>query len=304
MNSQIPEIITYITSQTSSDFQAHLNKISQSCQVFLQALYTNPTQKIVCVTSGGTSIPLEKNTVRTIENFSTGQRGALSAEYFLKSGFYVLYLYRTNSKSPFLWRHSMKDLFESYDENNEEFIKKSGILADLKEYSKYKGKILPLEYCSVMEYLSLCFMIAKQFAGFSYQENTMFYLAAAVSDFYIPIEKMSTHKIQSKEYGSNKILIELENVPKTMKFLKEIAMKTKFVAFKLETDEGILTEKVKESFVKYGVDAIVGNILDRRRREIFLYTKEDVKKIEVKEGEEEILLEENLVKFLSEFFWK
>ena len=27
---------------------------------------------IVLVTSGGTSVPLEKNTVRTIENFSTG----------------------------------------------------------------------------------------------------------------------------------------------------------------------------------------------------------------------------------------
>lgn len=35
---------------------------------------------VVLVTSGGTSIPLEKNVVRSIENFSTGGRGARSAE--------------------------------------------------------------------------------------------------------------------------------------------------------------------------------------------------------------------------------
>lgn len=35
---------------------------------------------VVCVTAGGTAVPLEANTVRTIDNFSTGRRGAISAE--------------------------------------------------------------------------------------------------------------------------------------------------------------------------------------------------------------------------------
>ena len=35
---------------------------------------------------GGTIVPLEKNTVRFIDNFSTGSRGAASAEYFLAQG--------------------------------------------------------------------------------------------------------------------------------------------------------------------------------------------------------------------------
>ena len=35
---------------------------------------------VVCVTAGGTAVPLEANTVRTIDNFSTGRRGAMSAE--------------------------------------------------------------------------------------------------------------------------------------------------------------------------------------------------------------------------------
>ena len=35
---------------------------------------------IVCVSSGGTTVPLEQNTVRFIDNFSSGERGAVSAE--------------------------------------------------------------------------------------------------------------------------------------------------------------------------------------------------------------------------------
>ena len=41
-------------------------------------------KKVVIVTSGGTTVPLEKNTVRFIDNFSTGTRGATSAEYSLE----------------------------------------------------------------------------------------------------------------------------------------------------------------------------------------------------------------------------
>ena len=56
---------------------------------------------VVFVTSGGTSIPLEKNTVRSVENFSTGRRGAISTEYFLKKGYFVIFLHRKPSFEPF-----------------------------------------------------------------------------------------------------------------------------------------------------------------------------------------------------------
>lgn len=54
------------------------------------------------ITSGGTSVPLEKNTVRSIENFSSGLRGAASAEYFLKAGFNVVFFFRNTSLRPFI----------------------------------------------------------------------------------------------------------------------------------------------------------------------------------------------------------
>ena len=42
------------------------------------------TRPVVCVTSGGTTVPLERHCVRFIDNFSGGTRGALSAENFLQ----------------------------------------------------------------------------------------------------------------------------------------------------------------------------------------------------------------------------
>jgi len=55
----------------------------------------------VLVSSGGTSVPLEKNTVRSVENFSTGTRGARSTEYFLKRGHPVIFFHRGTSIKPF-----------------------------------------------------------------------------------------------------------------------------------------------------------------------------------------------------------
>ena len=44
---------------------------------------------------------LEENTVRSIENFSTGTRGSLCAEHFLRNDYYVIFLHRDTSKRPF-----------------------------------------------------------------------------------------------------------------------------------------------------------------------------------------------------------
>lgn len=81
-------------------------------------------RKIVVVTSGGTTVPLERNTVRFVDNFSTGTRGALSVECvrtargcaagaamphdararreFLEAGYAVVFLHRAGSQQPFL----------------------------------------------------------------------------------------------------------------------------------------------------------------------------------------------------------
>ena len=68
--------------------------------------------------------------------------------------------------------------------------------------------------------------------------RAVFYLAAAVSDFYIPESKMTEHKIQSREISTLKI--ELEPVPKLLGIIKEKNPNAVAISFKLETDKTIL----------------------------------------------------------------
>ena len=68
-------------------------------------IHKNTTVPIVLITSGGTIVPLEKNMVRFIDNFSQGTRGANSVECFLSEGYAVVFLYRKKSRLPFT--HSM-----------------------------------------------------------------------------------------------------------------------------------------------------------------------------------------------------
>ncbi len=73
----------------------------------------NYDEKIVLITSGGTSVILEKNTVRSIENFSTGKRGALCSEEFLKRGYIVIFFHRDTSLLPFLHYFHLSDFFDN-----------------------------------------------------------------------------------------------------------------------------------------------------------------------------------------------
>jgi phosphopantothenate-cysteine ligase len=63
------------------------------------------SEGICLITSGPTSVPIDP--VRSIENFSTGTRGARLAEYFLEEGWSVIFLYRENSVRPFRHRISI-----------------------------------------------------------------------------------------------------------------------------------------------------------------------------------------------------
>lgn len=57
-----------------------MNELSEllfSCHI----LENGRPVRVVCVTSGGTTVPLEQRCVRYIDNFSSGNRGAASTEY-------------------------------------------------------------------------------------------------------------------------------------------------------------------------------------------------------------------------------
>ncbi|MCO5590939.1 hypothetical protein L7F22_044915 [Adiantum nelumboides] len=53
--------------------------IRQTVKTFVDQNYLQHN-RLVCVTSGGTTVPLERRCVRFIDNFSSGNRGAASTE--------------------------------------------------------------------------------------------------------------------------------------------------------------------------------------------------------------------------------
>lgn len=56
--------------------------------------------------SGGTTVPLERNMVRFVDNFSAGTRGAASTEHFIEAGYGVIFMHRLHSLQPFSRHYS------------------------------------------------------------------------------------------------------------------------------------------------------------------------------------------------------
>merc|ERR1711942_89987 len=88
-------------SPPSVDVESERRRLDEFLTLPENCLDDHSHLKLVLITSGGTTIPLEKNTVRFLDNFSTGSRGASSAEYFLQKDYLVVFLHRRSSLKPF-----------------------------------------------------------------------------------------------------------------------------------------------------------------------------------------------------------
>lgn len=264
-------------------------------------------RKVVLVTSGGTTVPLESKTVRFIDNFSVGSRGAASTEYFLKKGYAVVFLHRNRSLKPFL-RHlstyNFLDLLELDGENQDAPVKVksehqkwlSSILRDYEQVQRDRS-LLWVEFQSLSEYLHLLQMCSTCLQGFG--KSAMLYLAAAVADFYIPKDQMPEHKIQSAE---GPLQLSLQLVPKMLEpLVKEWVPEAFVVSFKLETNKDILVSKSLQALDKYQHQLVIANLLETRKREVKLVTTDNCVDIsmtteELSSGHE---IEEKIVRELA-----
>jgi phosphopantothenate-cysteine ligase len=139
--------------------------------------------------------------------------------------------------------------------------------------------------------------------------NALFYLAAAVSDFFIPRSRMAEHKIQSSELppefqggsavgdsgadsavdgddeiytGENeakpasqkKLVINLDPVPKFLHRLVDgwAPDGSMVVSFKLETDPTLLVYKARTALQRYSHHLVIGNLLSTRKWEVVFIT--------------------------------
>ncbi|GAB4849019.1 Phosphopantothenate--cysteine ligase 2 [Ancistrocladus abbreviatus] len=123
------------------------------------------------------------------------------------------------------------------------------------------GLLLKLPFTTIFEYLQLLQLIGVSMRNLG--PKAMFYLAAAVSDFYVPWESMAEHKIQS---ASGPLDMRLAQVPKMLSVLrKEWAPMAFCISFKLETDPQILLEKADMALKKYQMQAVIANELSTRK---------------------------------------
>lgn len=251
---------------------------------------TNANTRIALVTSGGTTVPLEKQTVRFIDNFSAGTRGATSAEYFLREGYAVIFLHREYSLLPYSrhYSHSTNCFLDFMDESDkgevvvrEEYQMKMKQVLEEYQYAKKNRLLLLLPFTTVTEYLFELRSLANLLHPVG--SKALFYLAAAVSDFFIPPDKMEEHKIQSssiengqKTGDGKQLAISLDPVPKFLTSLvhKWAPQGSMVVSFKLETDPSLLVSKAEQSLHKYGHDVVIGNLLTTRKWEVVFVTAE------------------------------
>ncbi|KAK4155125.1 hypothetical protein C8A00DRAFT_32018 [Chaetomidium leptoderma] len=265
-------------------------------------------RRLVLVTSGGTTVPLEKQTVRFIDNFSAGTRGATSAEYFLEAGYAVLFLHRQFSLLPFSRHYShATDCFldflregpnGSVVARDEDAAKMLHVLRKYRD-ARDSNMLLLLPFVSISDYLHELRSVAQLMRPLG--PRGLLYLAAAVSDFFVPPDRMSEHKIQSTNAveafkkssiaaaqpiteeeeafdnfdsspavpRSKSLLIDLDPVPKFLKNLVEgWSPQGMIVSFKLETDPAILVHKARYSLDRYQHHLVIGNLLSTRKWEV------------------------------------
>ncbi|KAK4508926.1 uncharacterized protein ATC70_013549 [Mucor velutinosus] len=238
--------------------------------------------KVVFITSGGTTVPLENQTVRFIDNFSNGTRGATSAEYFLEAGYAVVFMHRQNSIQPYNRHYTHSNMgFLDYLEPKEngsvqvlaQYATKMHKLLTKYNQAKDNNRILMLDFVTLPEYLFKLQLGSRILARL--ETRAMYYLAAAVSDFFIPSQKMAEHKIQSRDGG---LTLTLDQVPKFLKpLVSNWATKGLIVSFKLETDNNLLVPKARQALTRYGHQVVIGNMLKTRKQTVTFITQHSEK---------------------------
>lgn len=290
---------------TSNPEPSGLKEVSKKLLEFLEFHKTAGTlqsKKIALVTSGGTTVPLESNTVRFIDNFSAGTRGSLSTEYFLNNGYLVIFLYREFLLLPFLNHFGNVNFLDLLKlDNGKISLNKSSVqkldrqknlykILQNYEYHKENNNYLMIPFTTINEYLFYLRAISHDLKDFFGEQDSkvLIYLAAAVSDFFIPHSELPEHKIQSSlmnqsvgtadsqkesiEISSStngKLRLSLDPVPKFLKTIVDNWYNNSFViSFKLETDSNLLIRKCKQALEKYDHQLVIGNLLQTRKKEV------------------------------------
>lgn len=182
---------------------------------------------------------------------------------------------------------------------NSRLVNSAQLQSTLRNYKRIKrqGLLLTVEFTTVDDYLHKLQLCAE--AIHICGSLALVYLTAAVSDFYIPEEKRTLHKIQSRDYGitsssptssiginteatesgvqiqpDNTLTMTLYPVTKVIPKLRRTWCPRAFVvSFKLETDASILRQKSILAMEKNDVHLVIGNELATRYEKVFVLSR-------------------------------
>lgn len=162
--------ISYIDGKLAEEFAvpSHVEEVKEQMAAFA-GYHVTAGRRVVLITSGGTKVPLESRTVRFLDNFSSGRRGASSAEYFIEAGYAVIFLHRHRSLYPYTRMFATINMLDALkfrgDEgacsNSAEVVVNQQVLPNiakvLKRYQEVKENrlLLPIEFSTLSEYLHL-----------------------------------------------------------------------------------------------------------------------------------------------------
>ena len=287
-----------------SNFEESSEKIQDFCRFHHSNNGNSSKRTVVLVTSGGTSVPLERRTVRFIDNFSAGTRGATSAEKFLAGNHAVIFLHRLNSLRPFARHFNNVDFVSSLRENprndglevKDECLDRFLPVFKAAKAAKEANLLLEIPFTSLSDYLWLLKASCQSLSRLG--PRALLYLAAAVSDFYIPSVEMPEHKLQS---SAGAPAVKLQLVPKMLKpLVKHWVPQAFIVSFKLETDPDLLVSKAERALETYGHNLVIGNILETRKHRVVLISgKGKAEEIVIDERDQSVEIEELIVEELN-----
>lgn len=155
------------------------------------------TACVFWITSVLVSIPAKLNFVG-LTKLRLGTRGATSAEYFLKAGYAVIFMHRQFSLQPFSrhYSHSTNPFLDFISVEDDTACitadKRSDadLLAVLTAYKSVQsaGNLHTITFVTVNDYLWLLRAVSQELSIL--RRRAMYYLAAAVSDFFLPRQKL------------------------------------------------------------------------------------------------------------------
>ncbi|RHY24839.1 hypothetical protein DYB25_008178, partial [Aphanomyces astaci] len=244
-------------------------------------------RRVALVTCGSATVPLSGDSVMDAVSF--GDRGAASAEHFLRAGYAVIFLHRHGSLAPFsrhfqlyirdnrflsMLRVDDTDNSLHVDPPNDDRHAQdlSTILTEAKDTS---ARLVHVSFTSVQQYLFYLRMAASVID--SAASRGLILLSASVLDYYVPSSIPSIlpsipstpstaasppppPSNTTKKESSSSLTLNLVRIPNLIaKIRRNYAPKACLVTLKSVADKGRLQRAAFRDIERWGVDVVVAD---------------------------------------------